>query len=157
MLLRGASWDELLLQALATCAAQPETWNQAWGLAHRPRLGHALSALFPDQAARLDRWSAPIGGDNDTVMATGCAATIGSRAIYGSLARYVFDVGAWDNCRWVVFHGVSGEPDSPWYMNQNEAWAAGETVPMLYDWTRIKAEALSHQAIPDSGPASPAR
>ena len=57
----------------------------------------------------------------------------------------------------MVFHGVSGEPDSPWYMNQNEAWAAGETVPMLYDWTRIKAEALSHQAIPDSWPASPAR
>ncbi len=157
VLLRGASWDELLLRALATCAAQPETWNQAWGLAHRPRLGHALSALFPEQSDRLDRWSAPIGGDNDTVMATGCAATIGSRAIYGSLARYVFDVGAWDNCRWVVFHGVSGEPDSPWYMNQNEAWAAGETVPMLYDWTRIKAEALSHQAIPDSWPASPAR
>jgi hypothetical protein len=42
-------------------------------------------------------------------------------------------------------------------MNQNEAWAAGETVPMLYDWPRIKAEALSHQAIPDSWPASPAR
>jgi penicillin G amidase len=108
---------------------------------------HPLSASFPEQAASLDRVSMPVGGDNDTVFATGCAASVGSRAVYGSLSRYVFDVGAWENCRWIVFHGASGEPGNPWHMNQNPAWAAGELVPMLYDWAKIADEAAARQRL----------
>jgi penicillin amidase len=59
----------------------------------------------------------------------------------------VFDVGAWDNCRWIVFHGTSGHPASPFYRDQNAAWAKGEMVPMLYDWDEIKSSAISHQQI----------
>lgn len=140
-LLKGASWDDLLAQALAKAAATP---LEPWGKVHQPKFIHALSPAFPDQAARLDRLSAPVGGDNDTVFATGCIALIGTRAVYASLSRYVFDVGAWENCRWIVFHGASGEPDSPWYVNQNPAWAAGEMVPMLYDWAAVAAGARDH-------------
>ena len=143
-LLGGASWDELLEQALAEAAKSPLS---EWGVAHLPRLTHPLSALFPEQSAALDRVSAPVGGDNDTVFATGCSANVGARAIYGSLSRYVFDVGAWENCRWIVFHGVSGEPGDRWHMNQNAAWAAGEMVPMLYDWGSIMQEASAHQRL----------
>ena len=81
------------------------------------------------------------------MFATGCAAGLGARAVYGSLSRYVFDVGAWENCRWIVFHGVSGEPGHPFHMNQNAAWAAGEMVPMLYDWTVIPGQASSRQRL----------
>ena len=95
----------------------------------------------------MNRVSAAVGGDNDTVFATGCAASVGARAVYGSLSRYAFDVGAWDNCRWIVFHGSSGEPGSPWHMNQNAAWAAGEMVPMLYDWASIAEQAVSRQRL----------
>lgn len=141
-LLGGASWDELLGAALAQAAATP---LEPWGVAHRPRFAHPLSATFPDQAAELDRQSALVGGDNDTIFATGCVAAIGTRAVYASLSRYVFDVGAWQNCRWIVFHGASGEPGSPWHLNQNAAWAAGEMVPMLYDWTAVTAGATQHR------------
>jgi len=81
------------------------------------------------------------------VFATGCAASVGARAIYGSLSRYVFDVGAWENCRWIVFHGASGEPGDRWHMNQNAAWAAGEMVPMLYDWAKAQHQASTHQRL----------
>ncbi|MGC2783689.1 MAG: penicillin acylase family protein [Roseiarcus sp.] len=143
-LLNGASWDELLGEALELAAAQPIT---DWGAAHRPRLNHPIAALFPDKVESLNRVSALVGGDNDTIFATGCAASVGARAVYGSLSRYAFDVGAWDNCRWIVFHGSSGEPGSPWHMNQNVAWAAGEMVPMLYDWAEIAEQAVSHQRL----------
>jgi penicillin G amidase len=143
-LLNGASWDELLAEALTLAAAGPVA---EWGAAHRPQLNHPLAALFPDKAESLNRLSVVVGGDNDTVFATGCAASVGARAVYGSLSRYAFDVGAWDNCRWVVFHGASGEPGSPWHMNQNAAWAAGEMVPMLYDWAMITEQAVSHQRL----------
>jgi penicillin G amidase len=143
-LLNGASWDELVGEALTLAAAEPVG---EWGAAHRPQLNHPIAPLFPDKAKSLNRLSAVVGGDNDTVFATGCAASVGARAVYGSLSRYAFDVGAWDNCRWVVFHGASGEPGSPWHMNQNAAWAAGEMAPMLYDWAAITEQAVSHQRL----------
>jgi penicillin G amidase len=143
-LLGGANWDELLVEALSEAG---KSALGEWGAAHLPRLTHPLSALFPGQSAALDRVSAPVGGDNDTVFATGCSASVGARAVYGSLSRYVFDVGAWENCRWIVFHGVSGEPGDQWHMNQNQAWAAGEMVPMLYDWGGITQDASAHQRL----------
>ena len=51
----------------------------------------------------------------------------------------MFDVGAWENSRWVVFHGVSGQPDSPHYTDQHAAWARCEMVPMQRDWAAIEA------------------
>jgi len=143
-LLNGASWDELLGEALALAAAEPSI---EWGAAHRPQFNHPIAALFPDGAESLNRVSVAVGGDNDTIFATGCAASVGARAVYGSLSRYAFDVGAWDNCRWIVFHGSSGEPGSPWHMNQNAAWAAGEMVPMLYDWAAVTQQAVSRQRL----------
>jgi penicillin amidase len=143
-LLNGAFWEELLTEALVRAAAEPIT---EWGAAHQPQLNHPIAALFPEQMETLNRVSEVVGGDNDTIFATGCAASVGARAVYGSLSRYAFDVGAWDNCRWVVFHGASGEPGSPWHMNQNAAWAAGEMVPMLYDWAAITEQAVSHRRL----------
>ena len=50
-LLSGASWDELLGQALALAAAEPVI---EWGVAHRPRFNHPIAALFPDEAESLN-------------------------------------------------------------------------------------------------------
>ena len=141
-LLRGASWDELLRAALAESAALPA---RDWASVHTPRLVHPLSAAFPEAASRLDLACAPLGGDNDTVFATGYASAAGPAAVYASLSRYVYDVGAWDNSRWIVTHGTSGHPSSKWYGNQNAIWARGEMVPMLYGWERIEAEASLRQ------------
>jgi penicillin G amidase len=144
-LLGGATWDELLAEALVSAAEDcpAESWSQV----HRPVLRHPLSAIYPEHAPLLDKPCAIVGGDNDTVFATGYIARLGTRAASGALSRYVFDVGAWDNCSWVVFHGASGHTGSPWYDNQNPVWAAGELVPMLYDWDKIAASAEAHQEL----------
>ena len=144
-LLAGATWDELLAKALADAAADCPAEN--WGAVHRPILRHPLSAIYPEHAALLDKPCGLIGGDNDTPFATGYVARLGMRATYAALSRYVFDVGAWDNSQWIVFHGASGHTGSPTYDNQNEIWAAGKMVPMLYDWNKIEACATSHQQL----------
>jgi penicillin amidase len=144
-LIGGVSWDQVLAEALERAAQ--DLPSEPWGKLHRPTLRHPLSQAFPELAATLDRDCVPVGGDNDTVFATGYIARLGMRAAYASLCRYVFDVGAWDNCRWIVFHGASGHTESPWYDNQNAVWAAGEMVPMLYDWTRIEAATTTHQQL----------
>jgi penicillin amidase len=142
-LLGGATWDELLAAALIVAEVPEGTWAQI----HAPKLTHPLSATFPEHAAMLDRASAPVNGDNDTVFATGYATRFGYRALYSGLARYVFDVGTWDKCQWIVFHGASGHPSSPWHLNQNAAWARGEMVPMLYDWAAIESTAVAQQRL----------
>ena len=137
-LLNGATWDDCIANALSACARQPLS---QWGEQHRPCLSHPLSALFPDMARLLDPPSRPIGGDSDTVLATGIVPSAGPTATYGALARYVFDVGDWEASQWVVFHGVSGQPGSPFYANQHEAWSQCAMVPMRYDWAAITADA----------------
>jgi penicillin amidase len=144
-LLAGATWDELLVQALTDAAA--DCPSEDWATVHRSILRHPLSAIYPEHAALLDKPCAPIGGDNDTPFATGYIARLGTKATYAALSRYVFDVGAWNNCQWIVFHGASGHTASPSYDNQNATWAAGKMVPMLYDWSKIATSATSHQQL----------
>jgi len=143
-LLNGWSWEEAIGAALREVAGAAET---PWGEAHRPRFAHPLSALFPEAAPMLDPPALPIGGDNDTVLANGLLAASGPAAAYGALARYTFDVGNWDNSRWAVFHGVSGQPGSPHYTDQHAEWAAARMVPMLYGWDAVRRAARSTQVL----------
>jgi penicillin amidase len=143
-LLDGWSWEEAIGAALREVAGAPAV---EWGEAHRPRFVHPLSGLFPEAAPLLNPPALPIGGDNDTVLANGLLAAVGPAAGYGALARYVFDVGNWDNSRWAVFHGVSGQPGSPHYTDQHAEWAAARMVPMLYGWDAVRAAARSSQQL----------
>lgn len=140
-LLAGWSWEQMIAAGITEVAKQPGPG--AWGEVHQPRFTHPLSPMFPAAASLLNPKSLPIGGDTDTVMANGIACAAGPQASYGALSRYVFDVGNWDACEWVVFHGVSGHPGSPHYADQVAPWSACRMVPMLYDWKRIAAEAAA--------------
>jgi penicillin amidase len=135
-LLGGWDWDRALATALARAAEIDD--GKTWSELHHVRMAHPLSAAFPQAVSRLEPPGLPVGGDNDTVMANGCYwASSGLTAAYGAVARYVFDVGNWNNCAWIVFHGASGHPASPHHADQHAAWAAAELVPMLYDWSVI--------------------
>lgn len=127
-LLGGLSWEAALAEALEQVAAAPPA--AAWGEAHRPRFTHPLSPLFPWAAPVLDPPAQPLAGDGDTVQANGLVAPLGPAAAYGALARYAFDVGDWENSRWVVFLGASGHPASPHYADQHADWAACRMRPM---------------------------
>lgn len=144
-LLRGATWDALLGGALEEVAAAPPA--EPWGEAHRPRFAHPLSALFPEAAPLLDPPAEALGGDGDAVQANGLVAPAGPRAAYGALARYAFDVGAWDNSRWSVFLGASGHPGSPHYADQHAMWAECRMAPMVSGWAALEAEAEARQAL----------
>ncbi len=127
-LLRGGTWPQALAAALEQVAAVPA--EPTWGERHRPRFAHPLSAQFPWAAALLDPPAQPLAGDGDTVQANGLVAPLGPAAAYGALARYAFDVGEWENSRWVVFLGASGHPASPHYADQHADWAACRMRPM---------------------------
>lgn len=145
-LLGGWSWDQACAQALQRCAATFDA--QPWGALHRAALAHPLAPVLPAEAGRLNPAGAALGGDNDTVLANGCLSSGGLKAVYGAVARYVFDVGQWDNSRWIVFAGSSGDPASPHYADQHALWARCEMVPMRYGWDGIAASSSASQLQP---------
>lgn len=139
-LLAGIDWPTAFVKALEQAASQRD--DRAWGEMHQVRMSHPLAATFPDQAQLLQPPGAAVGGDNDTVCANGALAgnrpsTQRLQAVYGPIARYVFDVGDWEASRWIVFDGASGDPHSPHYLDQHALWAAGRMVPMQRDWSAI--------------------
>jgi penicillin amidase len=142
-LLNGWTWQQVLTEALRTVTSN----TRPWGEVHRPRFAHPLSPFYPEAAALLDPPSLPIGGDTDTVQANGPSAATGLEATYGAIARYVYDVGNWNACRWAVSHGTSGHPGSPHHADQNPVWSRCEMVPMLYDWKVIVVEAPTCQRL----------
>ncbi len=136
-LLGGWTWAQAVVEALRRAADEVD--GAPWADRHPVAFAHPLTGAFPAEAGRLNPPGAHVAGDNETVLANGCYGSTGTRAVYGAVARYVFDVGAWDDSSWVVVTGASGDPDDPHYLDQHGIWAAGGTVPMRYDWTAIAA------------------
>jgi penicillin G amidase len=133
----GRTWAELLAEALDAVAAEQQ--NVPWLQVHTAALAHPLTRPLKTAPATFSPGGAGIGGDNDTVWATGCYDEAGLAAVYGAVARYVFDVGDWDNSTWIVVGGASGDPASPHYVDQHQAWARCELIPMRYSWDLITA------------------
>jgi penicillin amidase len=125
----------------------PDMSSWRWGRLHATQPQHTLSGSFPELARLLDPPSQPMGGDGDTVQAASYIAGSGYGVTSTSVARYVFDLGDWERSAWVVPLGASGHPGSPHYADQASAWADVRLLPMRYDWTRIRAEAESHQTL----------
>ena len=67
-----------------------------------------------------------------------------------SVARYVFDLGDWEQSAWIVPLGASGHAGSPHYADQATPWAEGCLRPMRYDWGRVRREAEGHQRLDPS-------
>jgi penicillin amidase len=148
----GSTWPDLLAEALEVVATQPEPPDAPWRQMHAAVLTHPLTSAFPAAASSFSPAGAGVGGDNETVWATGCRAEFGTAAVYGAVARYVFDVGNWENCGWIVVAGASGDPSSPHYMDQHGAWSRCELIPMQYGWDAIEAGGLQVMLEPASPP-----
>lgn len=140
-LLGERDWNSVINEAVQKVAAGPAPIP--WGAAHLPIMTHPLNHLFPDEPAVAPPVSHPTGGDGDCVLATGAFPTSGTRSVYGPVARYVFDVADWDNSRWIVLHGASGQAGHAHYQDQNPLWAQGDMVPMPYTRAAVDAHAAN--------------
>jgi penicillin amidase len=97
----------------ATLGPDEEAWH--WGA-----LNHlAFTPAVPTLSLPEGR---PVPGDSDTVRMAAAGAQ--TNVVGGSVARYVFDVGDWENSAWVI-------PD------QFDEWYQVQLVPMYYEWSTI--------------------
>ena len=140
-------------QALSSAIEELETLFGAdqkkwlWRDVHRTRPHHTLSAAFPELASMLDPPSVPIDGDGDTPLRSSFDRANLFDVTATSVARYIFDLGDWENSRWITPLGASGHPGSLHYADQSPLWSAVDTIPMVYDWQTIAAQAESHQVL----------
>jgi penicillin G amidase len=138
------SWPEEMLAALAEVVTNlrrdfgplPEDWS--WGKVRPLTLPHPfgrMEALAP----AFNRGPIPWGGDGNTVSQASGGAN--GPMIIASL-RFVVEVGDWDNARFVLPGGQSGNPFSPHYDDMLALWQRGEGVPIAWSQEAIYDSAV---------------
>lgn len=121
----------------------PDLRNWAWGRLHTVTFGH-LAGRVPALAQHFNRGPFPVGGDGNTVWATGNGLTPeASTAVVGPPFRFIADLGDLDHCWGCLVPGNSGRPASPHYDDQIAAWFKGEYHPMLYARADVEGGAVA--------------
>ena len=136
----------------------PARW--AWGRVRPLVLRHPLGRRKPlDRVYNLG--PLPWGGDTWTVSAASSDLVdpLSGVLAHASL-RLVVDVGAWDESRFVLPGGQSGNPLSPHYDDQFALWQRGKGVPIAWSDAAVEAatcQVLQLYPMPPSPPAPAAR
>ena len=137
----GERRDDVMLIALRHTASYlshrlgpqtPDLDNWAWGRLHMLTLGH-MAGRVPALARHFNRGPFPLGGDGNSIWATGNSLTPEtSTATVGPPFRFIADLADLNHCWGTLIPGNSGRPDSPHYADQITAWFEGKYHPMLY-------------------------
>ena len=142
-------WDTEIVGSLAVAeqtlrarfGADPEAWQ--WGDVRPLTLRHPVGARKP-----LDRvfniGPMPWSGDFTTVSQSGAPPLdpLGDPSAIASL-RMAVDVGNWDAARFALPGGQSGNPVSPHYRNQVDAWRRGIGLPMPFSESAVAAATVA--------------
>jgi len=142
-------WDQVIADALSAVVRRLEdTYGRdsakwSWGKVRSLTFRHPFGTRKP-----LDRLfnigPIPWGGDADTIGAAGVPAidpTANPFAV--DSMRMVVDVGQWDEARFVLPGGQSGNPLSPHYTDQLALWQRGVGIPIFWSDEAV-AKATRH-------------
>ena len=137
------SWHEEMADALTTVirtlreqyGTDPTQW--AWGRVRPLTLRHSVGERAPlDRVFNLGPFS--WGGDANTVGQAGPdPSDPTANPIFIASLRMVVDVGNWDESRFVLPGGQSGNPLSPYYADLLPLWQRGEGVPIAWSPTKV--------------------
>lgn len=160
-------WEQAIERALAAAVltlerargADERQW--AWGAARPLRLHHAMGKTVPPLDLAFGVGPVEFAGDASTIhqATVDLVEPLGNPLGVPNL-RIAIDVGAWDNSRFCLIAGQSGNAMSPHHFDQHEAWRSGG-LPIA--WTEQAARAtarhtLTLRPIPDTGaPKGPMR
>ncbi len=117
--------------------------NWAWGRLHTVTFGHLVGRVTA-LARHFNRGPFPLGGDGNTIWATGNGFTPeASTGVVGPPFRFIADLADLEHCWGCLVPGNSGRPDSPHYDDQIKAWFEGEYHPMLYARAEVEQGAVA--------------
>jgi penicillin amidase len=128
--------------------ADPARWG--WGRVRPLTLRHPLGERRVFERV-LNLGPIPWGGDAKTPSQASAPPDdpLGNPAFVATL-RLVIDVGAWNNSRFVLAGGQSGNPLSPHYADQFPLWQRGEGVPIAWTEEEVRQAACATlELLPD--------
>ncbi len=133
----GAGWPQMVGNAVEAVAdrlladGRGRAGRLAWGRVRPIRLRHPVGDRPPlDRVFNLG----PLAGfgDADTPAQAAVGREVLGGPVFTPALRMVIDVGAWDRCRWALPGGQSGNPCSPHYDDQLDAWQSADGVPIAW-------------------------
>ena len=129
----------------------PHTRRWNWGRVRPLRLQNR-SGRGPLDAV-FNRGPYTIGGDTNTIHAAGVMPLEPLDRVRSiATARTVIEVGEWDDARFVILGGQSGNPMSPHYDDQIPVWQRGQGISV--PWTPAAVEDITRSTLTLS-PAHP--
>jgi penicillin amidase len=133
------SWPEEMADALAAAVRSLRTvlgedeGKWAWGRMRSLTLRHPLGRASRWLAKVFNLGPIPCGGDSDTINQASVFPPQPLSDCHSIASmRMVVDVGAWDNSRWSLPGGQSGNPLSPHYDDLFILWQRGDGVPIAW-------------------------
>jgi penicillin amidase len=146
---QGERRDDVLLRALreavATLRAElgPSMAHWSWGQLHQVTFAHVLGQVKPLDRL-FSRGPYPVGGDQDTVWATGANLhNLSNDDMVGPPFRFIADLSDWDQCVGLLAPGQSGQLASPHYADQVQDWFSGGYHPMPFTRAAVEAESVA--------------
>ena len=143
------SWEDEIgasvLEALAELGSRFGTsladWS--WGRLHSLVLEHPVGEN-KYLAPIFNRGPYPLSGDTNTILQSAVdPLKIDAPARFIPSLRMVVDVGEWDEARFVLPGGQSGNPLSPHYDDQLRYWLRGESLKMPFSDEAVDSATLS--------------
>jgi penicillin amidase len=140
----AAGWDHTVEDALteAVDTLNKNHESQAWGQIRPLTLVHPVAAEQKLFAPIFNRGPFPWGGDANTVsQAAALTEDSTSNPMAIASLRMVVDVGNWEESRFILPGGQSGNPLSPHYDDMIPLWQRGEGVPIAWSPERVASVA----------------
>ncbi len=150
-------WDEAIAAALkeaVTTAVHRNPERRGWGHLRQLTLKHPLGRGSARLAGLFNVGPVPCGGDADTInqAAVQPLEPLLDCTTIPSL-RMVIDVGGWENSRWVLPGGQSGNPLSPHYADQFPLWQRGEAIPIAWSPEAVRRATVTTLTLTPAGGA----
>ncbi len=151
-----AGRDEVLARSLEEAVRGLRTklgeemndWRYGQAAYKHATIFHPLSrAVSGDLANRFTPGPLPRGGNSYTLNNTGS----GDNQTSGASFRIIVDTGDWDRTMGANTPGQSGDPNSPFYDNLFELWAADRYFPVFYSRERVESVAAERWMLEPGG------
>lgn len=153
--------DDMLRAALvdaheelsARMGDDPSAWR--WGRLHTLDMRHptfGTSGVAPVEWL-FNRGSVEVGGGGAILNANAWTPTNGYEVDWVPSMRMISDPSNWDASRWINLTGNSGHAFSGHYTDQSDRWSSGDTIPMRWSDTAVRAAATGHLVLVPAAPA----
>jgi len=119
----------------------PERWQ--WGNLHTLTLKHPLGSVkLLDRILKLNSSPYPVPGSFHTVSPYAYSLANPYDVNHGASHRHIYDLSDWDKSYVILPTGTSGNPSSPFYLDQTEMYLKGKYRKDYFSINKVKENAV---------------